>query len=56
VIAHGHLAIGDEHGFIVLAHQKHSGAVHPYALEAILHSAIIPHPPVRLEVPAEHAF
>src|ERR1700738_2626951 len=41
VIAHGHLTIGDEHGFIVLAHQEHGCAMHPYTFLSKWHSAII---------------
>src|SRR6202023_739571 len=43
VIAHGDLAIGDKHGFILLTHQEHGCAMHPYAFLTKWHSAIIPH-------------
>src|SRR5690242_18907588 len=42
VIAHCHLTIGDEDGFVIFAHEEHSGAVHRRALMSRLHPAIIP--------------
>src|SRR5579859_2024909 len=42
VIAHGHLAIGDKHRFIVFAHAQHRSAVYLRALLAIWHPIIIP--------------
>src|SRR6266852_3912569 len=42
VIAHGHLAVGDEHNLIVPAHAQHCSAVHLRASLAIPHPAIIP--------------
>src|SRR5258708_15575776 len=41
VIAHGHLAIGDEHHLVVLAYAQNRGAVHLWALLAITHPLII---------------
>src|SRR5260370_4385424 len=41
VIAHGHLAIGDEHHLVVLAHAQNRGAVHRRASRTISHSTII---------------
>jgi len=41
VIAHGHLAIGDEHDFVVLAYAQNRGAVHQWAFPAIAHPPII---------------
>src|SRR5436305_14823550 len=42
VIAHGYLTIGDEHGFVVLAHEEHRSAVHLRTMRSRLHPAIIP--------------
>src|SRR5260370_31435315 len=41
VVAHGHLAIGDEHDLVVLAHAQYRGAVHLWAFLAITHPSII---------------
>src|SRR6267142_1406167 len=41
VIAHGHLAIGDEHDLVVLAHAQHRCAVHLRASPAVWHPTII---------------
>src|SRR5258708_39010795 len=41
VIAHGHLAIGDEHDFVVLAHAQNRGAMHQWAFLTITHPFII---------------
>src|ERR1700730_5750591 len=41
VIAHGHLAIGDEHRFIVFAHAEHGGAMHLRAPRSPEHPMII---------------
>src|SRR6267142_3165408 len=41
VIAHGHLAIGDEHDLVVLAHAQNRGAVHLWAFPGITHPLII---------------
>jgi hypothetical protein len=42
VIAHGHLAIGDEHDLIVLAHAKHGSAMRQCTSPSIRHSTSIP--------------
>src|SRR6267142_362152 len=42
VIAHGHLAVSDEHNLIVPAHAQHCSAVHLRASVAVPHPAIIP--------------
>jgi len=42
VIAHGHLAISDEHHFVVLAHAQDRCAVNRRASRTISHSGIIP--------------
>jgi hypothetical protein len=41
LIAHGHLAVGDENNFIVLAHAQYGGAVNRCASLAVTHPAII---------------
>src|SRR6267142_38060 len=41
VIAHGHLAIGDEHDLVVLAYAQNCGAVHLWAFPGITHPLII---------------
>src|SRR5216684_7848392 len=41
VIAHGHLAIGDEHHLVVLAHAQNRGAVHRWAFLTMAHPLII---------------
>src|SRR5260370_10483859 len=41
VIAHGHLAIGDEYHLVVLAHAQHRSAMHQWAFLAIPHPLII---------------
>src|SRR5258708_36621478 len=41
VIAHGHLAIGDKHHLVLLAHAQYRGAVHLWTFRAITHPHII---------------
>src|SRR5580700_6533725 len=41
MIAHGHLAISDKHGLIVLAHAQNRSAMHLGASLAVMHRTII---------------
>src|ERR1700692_4457502 len=42
VIAHGYLAIGDEHDFVVLTHAQNRGSVHQCVSLDMRHRNIIP--------------